>query len=308
MLKRQIKNQSRCRKQRVMNNVTYSIESTVKDNRFKMTWPEESETYWNEVETLAAVRDPSEHFKIDRVAERIPLYAGRMTSFDAVYLDDVIQYVNACAPTTRDTICSALRERKDGHTQESWEANVFSPTQHLRDVSVWTIKSFHHWLTFHQLSKRNINTYKRIVEVGAGIGESARVLFDVAGFKGEYTILDLPSIIKFSKKNLSTVALKDSVVKFCTELDDVGVADEDTLLFSTWGLSEIQLDYRYKILDRMKAADIFVAFQSIIFGINNNNFFLKEYPSKYRKNIRVRNIVNHTVDKGNFYMYGSKYE
>lgn len=291
-----------------MSNASYTTETILNKHVFTKTWPEESNEYWNQVETLASDIEPSVNFKTDYVAERVPLYAGRMTSFDAVYLDDVIQYVNACSPPTRDIICKALEERTDGHTQESWEANVFSPTQHLRNVSVWTIKSFHHWLTFHQLSRRNINTYKRIVEVGAGIGESARVLFDVSGFEGEYTILDLPSIIKYSQKNLSTANTKKSKLKFCTELDDVDVADGDTLLLSTWGLSEIQLDYRNKILGKMRKADIFVAFQSIIFGINNNNFFLKEYPSKYQKNIRVRNIVNHTVDKGNFYMYGCSYD
>lgn len=270
-------------------------------------WPEETEKYWQDVDDIAASTDPSESFKVDHISQRVPLFASRMTSFDAVYLDDVIQYVEGSSPPARDIICNALRERKDGHTQASWESSVFSPTQHLRDVSVWTIKSFHHWMVFHQLSKRSIHTYDRIVEVGAGLGESARVLFDVTGFKGEYTILDLPSIIKFSQKNLLTANLTDRTLQFATSLDDIASADNNTLLFSTWGLSEINLTYRRQIIEKLREADIFVAFQSIIFDINNNNFFMKEYPTRYRKNIRVRNITNHTVDRGNFYMYGCGY-
>lgn len=270
-------------------------------------WPHESETYWREVEDIASSMFPSSTFKTDKVVEKIPLHATRMTSFDAIYLDDVIKYTEECSPEKRNHICHVLQEQTIGHTRTSWEASVFSPTQHLQDVSVWTIKSFHHWLTLQQISKRSISSYKRIVEVGAGIGESARVLLDLNYFSGEYTILDLPPIIKFSQKNLSNMKPGDYILKFATSLDDVDPGDEDTLLFSTWGLSEINMEDRIKIMDKMSRADLFAAFQSIIFGINNNNFFLREYPSRYKKNIRVRNIVNHTVDKGNFYVYGSNY-
>lgn len=260
-------------------------------------WPIESPQFWAEVEQLVKDAPPSETFKTDWVARKVPLYSWKMMSYDVVYLQDIINYLNSMNVPSKK-ICAALKERMHGHNEETWQNHVFSPTPHLKDVSVWTIKSFHHWLTLKQmLGHRLLSSYDHIIEIGAGMGESARVLFDTFGFKDKrYTIVDLPPIMEYSKKNL-----QDYSVEFATNIRDVEMTGK-TLVFSTWGLSEIPLDVRSEMMDHCANADLFVAFQSRIFDIDNRDYFCRQYPSKYRKSITLRHIPLHTVDGGNFYM------
>lgn len=260
-------------------------------------WPAESPSFWAEVERIAQEAPPSDTFKTDWISRKVPLYSWKMMSYDAIYLQDVIHYLNSSNVSTKK-ICSALKEREIGHNRETWENHVFTPTKQLKDVSVWTIKSFHHWLTLKQmLTHRLLSSYDHIVEIGAGVGESARVLHDTFGFSDKrYTIVDLPPIIEFSKRNLL-----DYPVQFATNIEDVNV-NRNTLVFSTWGLSEIPLDVRQRMMDHCKKADLFVAFQAKIFDIDNRDYFCRQYPSKYNKSINLKHIPLHNVDGGNFYM------
>lgn len=260
-------------------------------------WPLESPTFWDEVQQIVADSPPSDTFKTDWVVRKVPLYSWKMMSYDVVYLQDVISYLG-CATIPSKRICAALKERELGHDPETYAHHVFSPTKQLKNVSVWTIKSFHHWLSLRQmLGHRLLSSYDHIVEVGAGMGESARVLHDAFGFNDtRYTIVDLPPILQYSKKNLEGYP-----VEFTTNIRDVEI-DSNTLVFSTWGLSEVPLDLRTEIMDHCKDGDLFVAFQSKIFDIDNRDYFCRHYPTTYGKSISLKQIPQHNVDGGNFYM------
>lgn len=260
-------------------------------------WPIESPSFWDDVERIVKDSPPSETFKTDWVARKVPLYSWKMMSYDVIYLQDVISYLSSSNVSSKK-ICAALKEREIGHNQDTWENHVFSPTKYLKDVSVWTIKSFHHWLILKSmLGHRLLSSYDHIVEIGAGMGESARVLHDTFGFNGKrYTIVDLPPIMEYSKKNL-----QEYPVEFTTNIEDIEIT-KNTLIFSTWGLSEISLDVRNKMMDHCRNADMFIAFQAKIFDIDNRDYFCRHYPSKYRKSIALKQIPLHHVDGGNFYM------
>ena len=257
----------------------------------------ETPEYWSQVSQIAEMEPPSENFKFDWIARKVPLYARRPTAFDVVYLQDVATHFDGLGLLTSNKIAKALKEPMRGHTPETYADAVFSPTRRLRDVSVWTIKSFHHWLTLKHMSGRNVNKFDHIVEIGAGIGESARMAFDAFGYKGKYTIVDLPNIIPFSQKNLEGYN-----VNFTTDYTSV-VPTKNTLLFSTWGLSEIELTLREQMMDHIDPAFMFIAFQGMIFGIDNREYFIKKYPTKYEKSIAVKHIPLHHVDGGNFYLW-----
>ena len=260
-------------------------------------WPSETTSFWNEVESIVEKSPPSDTFKTDWVVRSVPLYSWKMMSYDTVYLADVINYLQMSNGHTKK-ICSALRERERGHNQETWENHVFTPTKHLKDVSVWTIKCFHHWMTLkNMLGHRLLSSYTHIIEVGGGMGESARVLYDTYGFENKrYTIVDLPSISNYAKRNLEGYP-----VEFTSDVTTLPI-DRNTLVFSTWGLSEISLDLRKQILDHCRKADLFVTFQAKIFDIDNRDYFCRKYPSMYNKSITLREIPLHTIDGGNFYM------
>ena len=262
-------------------------------------WPAETPEYWKEVTKIVDQNPPSDTFKTDWVSKKVPLYSKKMTSFDVIYLSEVLEFFENAPADAQDRYAQALRERFIGHDADTYADSVFSPSRELDKVSVWTIKSFHHWMTLQKLAgPRPFERYDHIIELGAGIGESARMVYDAFGFKGKYTIVDLPAIAQFSKKNLEGY----SQIEFATDLNDI-VPVGKVLAFSTWGLSETELDFREKFFDAVGRCDVFVAFQSQIFGIDNRDYFVKYLPTRYNKNIRLRNIPMHTIDGGNFYMF-----
>ena len=258
-------------------------------------WPPETPKYWEEVSQIVQANPPSDSFKTDWVAKRVPLYSKKMTSFDVVYLADVMEYFNK--QSAPHTLRDALREPFVGHTPDTYADSVFSPSRDLDKISVWTVKSLHHWIALEKLTTAGkMHEYDHIIEVGAGIGETSRMLFDAFNYSGKYTIVDLPAIAQFSKKNLAGYP-----VDFA---DGINVkAHGRTLVISTWGLSETPLDFREQLFDNVGECDLFVAFQSKIFELDNREYFIKHYPTRYNKNIRISNIQNHTIDGGNFYLF-----
>lgn len=263
-------------------------------------WPLETPEYWKEVTKIVDQNPPSDTFKTDWVAKKVPLYSKKMTSFDVIYLSDVINYVTS-NPERKLQFCRALQERYVGHNPETYAESVFSPTRELDKISVWTVKSFHHWMTLEQMTaKHAIHQYDHIIELGGGIGESARMVYDAFNYAGKYTIVDLPAIAQFSKKNLQEYPQID----FATELSMIKPQGK-VLVFSTWGLSETELDFRNQFLDTVGRCDVFVAFQSQIFGTDNREYFVKYLPTRYNKNIQIRNIPLHTIDGGNFYLFAN---
>lgn len=260
-------------------------------------WPAELPDYWERVSEIVNSNPPSDTYKTDWVARKVPLYSWKMMSFDVLYLQDVIEYIKGCGGKSADRMCRALRERYEGHDPDTYATHCFSPTKQLDKVSTWTIKSFHHWLTLREMLAHNLLTkYDHIVEIGAGMGESARVLHDTFGIPGKYTIVDLPPILQYSQKNLQGYP-----IEFTTNFKDVEVTGK-TLVFSTWGLSEIPLDLREEMMDHFRDCDLFVAFQARIFDVDNRDYFCRHYPTKYNKDISIRQIPLHHVDGGNFYM------
>jgi hypothetical protein len=264
-------------------------------------WPAETPEYWREVTEIINQNPPSDTFKTDWVVRKVPLYSKKMTSFDVIYLSDVLDFYDGSSAAAQSSYSQALQERHIGHNSETYADSVFSPSVRLTNLSVWTVKSFHHWMTLQKMAGSDVfQHYDHIIELGAGIGESARMVYDAFGYKGKYTIVDLPAVAQYSKKNLAEYPQVD----FATDLSDINPSGR-TLVFSTWGLSETELDFREKFFDAVGRCDIFVAFQAQIFGIDNRDYFVKYLPSKYLKNIRIRNIPMHTIDGGNFYMFAS---
>ena len=93
------------------------------------------------------------------------------------------------------------------------------------------------------------------------------------GFKGEYTIFDFPEVQKIQNYYLQN---QDINAKFATTPDDLGTYD---LVIATWSLSEIPIDYRDKIMEKIVGSDKWlVMYQAKIFGtINNEDYFRDKF-------------------------------
>lgn len=262
------------------------------------SWPDETPLFWQQVSDIARNNPITEHFKTDYIVRRVPLYSHKMTSYLLLQLQEIFDYVDQQDAATAARLKLALREREHGHDSKSYEMFTFTPRADMPNISAWTIKCFHHALTLERLSKKKIADYKHIIEVGAGVGEFCRILYDGFQYKGKYTIVDLPEIMKYADYNLVNYP-----IKFEKSIEKAVLHEEPTLLVGTWSLSEMGLSDRKAILDRCRQCDLFVAFQGIIFGEDNRAFFVKDYPTTYRKNIRLEHIPMHVADNGNFYMF-----
>jgi hypothetical protein len=262
------------------------------------SWPEETPLFWQQVTEIARNNPITEYFKTDYIVRRVPLYSHKMTSYLLLQMQEIFDYIDQQDSTTATRLKLALQERKHGHDEKSYELFTFAPRVDIPNVSAWTIKCFHHALTLEKLSRKKVTEYKHIMEVGAGAGELCRILFDAFQYKGKYTVVDLPEIMKYADYNLVNYP-----VKFEQDIKKAVVQDEPTLLIGTWSLSEMGLSERKVIFDHCKDCDLFVAFQGMIFGEDNRAFFVKDYPTSYKKSIRLEHIPMHLADNGNFYMF-----
>lgn len=90
-----------------------------------------------------------------------------------------------------------------------------------------------------------IQNYKSIVEVGAGYGNMCSVIHSL-GFKGKYTIFDFEEMHKLQRFYLERNGIYG--VNYVTEVDQLESAD---LVIGTWSISEIPLELREQILNKL---------------------------------------------------------
>jgi|SRR5271165_1126226 len=250
--------------------------------------------YWTTTRREMAEENNLLVFKNWRTVRSIPIYKDN--EFPMTYPVEVTYMLRRRNAEEIAHWKSILKEPFRGHTESSYkkaQLKVFNDT-----VSTsWTLKSAHHILTFEGLSKKSIKEYDQIVEFGAGIGETARLIIDF-GFKGEYFILDLPETGRISNYYLQGRA------KICDKLNDIP-RGKKTLFIGTWSLSEVPEDYKNEVVEYFKNSDFLIIFQNNIFGYDNYNYFTKIFPGKSNTEIKLRPIPWHKGAGGNFYIYAS---
>jgi len=166
----------------------------------------------------------------------------------------------------------AIREPIVGHTETSYS--------HIRkfinemECSTWTLKAANHLLQYEKLSGKSIYDYEQIVEFGAGIGETSRLIRDLE-YKGDLYIYDLPEISRISSYYLTQLGKKFINVGHYNEIPN----DKTTLFIATWSLSEVPFEYRNEIVEHFKNKDFLISFQNNL-GYNNWDYFNNVFPDK----------------------------
>ena len=197
----------------------------------------------------------------------------------------------------------SLGESKLGHISDHSHSIAMSLKFMNLDTSYWRMKTLHHVLTFEQQMHKSIIDYDHIVEFGAGIGETARMILD-RGFKGSYTILDLPQIGKISQY------YTEGKTKLVTDINDLETEDHDpdrSLFIATWSLSEVPESLRWKIAAKIKGYDQLITFQRNFwheYSIDNLAFFLGDWAYNTLTFQRYKDILFHTANNGNYYLIG----
>jgi len=135
-------------------------------------------------------------------------------------------------------------------------------TQRVQDIAHLLICGF---------TPEMLSGYESIVEIGAGYGNMCSVIHGM-GFKGKYTIVDIPELQPVHKHYLNK---QDIEPNFSFEDDNVSHAD---LVVSTWALSETPLDYRERLMPKIdQSKNWLILAQSKIFGWDHNEDYFKKF-------------------------------
>ncbi len=175
---------------------------------------------------------------------------------------------------------------RDPEIAEALQENWIGAPEHIRpelrvssdfDTSMQRVQDVAH-LCITGFAKL-LKDMRSVVEIGAGYGDMCSVVHSL-GFKGEYTIVDIPETQPIQAHYLGKQGITP---KWSFEDDNVSHAD---LVIATWSLSETPVEYRNILMPKIdKSKNWLILAQSEVFGykVNDdyfNNFFLDKNVDK----------------------------
>ena len=189
-------------------------------------------------------------------------------------------------------IAEALQENWIGIPQE--HAHMLAVTNDF-NTSMQRVQDIAH-LLISGFTKQNLSSYNSIVEIGAGYGDMCSVVHAM-GFKGKYTIVDIPETQPIHKYYLNKQGIYP---EFSFEDDNVTHAD---LVISTWALSETPVEYREQLMPKIKdSKNWLILAQSEVFGFSVNEGYFDTFFKD--KNVNKIPLVSDGLakwDGGNHY-------
>lgn len=122
----------------------------------------------------------------------------------------------------------------------------------------------------------NPKSYANIVELGAGIGDMADVVYKL-GFEGRYNIFDFPEVSRIQKWYHDQIGHTN--ITYTHDVNELDVAD---LCIATWSLTEMPFDLRDQLLDRIgKTKSWLIAYSENIFGYDNEKWIHEVFLGKH---------------------------
>lgn len=216
-------------------------------------WPTMRKVFEHDTATL-----PLSRFRLWASSHNVPLITtGRVArflgaAFDAAMKDERVAY--------------ALRENWIGIPEAQ---NQFLKVADDFDTSMQRVQDVAH-LAICGFTPEMLQGYKSIVEIGGGYGDMCSVVHDM-GFEGKYTIYDFPEVQNIQRYYLEKQGIE---ANFATDPSELEKAD---LVIATWSLSEIPIDFRETIMERIiDSKRWLIMYQAKIFGTINNEDYFKE--------------------------------
>ncbi|MDT8397311.1 MAG: putative sugar O-methyltransferase [Pseudomonadales bacterium] len=116
---------------------------------------------------------------------------------------------------------------------------------HDHSTSGSAINSAYHLITFSQFSQLDIANFDSIIEFGGGYGRLCQMAY-MLGFKGQYTIFDLPEVSAIQRYYLKSQGILTA--NCVSDLSQVQPLSEGRQLFiALWSFSETPVDFRKTI-------------------------------------------------------------
>jgi hypothetical protein len=178
------------------------------------------------------------------------------------------------------------------------------------------IRQVYHLKKFCDFSSININTIKKVIEIGGGYGCMARIFFKISQ-KIKYIIFDTFEVnllqYYYLKSNKLNVALekKKSKINLIYSVNELNNCvnnrnESKTLLIANWSLSEMPLKLRNKILKLIfKIPYIVISFQDKFENINNIKYFKKIRKRLDRKGYKT--LINSLEHYNNAFLNTNKH-
>ena len=119
----------------------------------------------------------------------------------------------------------------------------------------------------------DLHRMESIIELGAGIGEMADVIFQ-SHASPEYYIYDFPELLQLQKIHhdlLGPERIDPEKMNYCSEVEDL--PQDADLVIATFSITEMPYDLRKQILEQIgKAKNWLIMYSDTIFGYENNKW------------------------------------
>lgn len=264
-------------------------------------WPKESDPeFWPKVAELIddGIMEHCDLLKDWWLVRSVPFWYPSIGFVELNYLSALQHYYLAQRKAKRILWQKGLAEPMLGHTKETFEISLYNFGYDGIETGTWPLKNAHHIMKWEQHTKKELVDYDHIIEIGAGLGDMPRFCYDI-GFKGDYTILDLPATCKIQQAYLKN----QYPVRWVNNVEEI-IKQPNTLVIATWSLSEIPYKLRHEICLWLQEVDWLVTFQSEVMGLYNVGWFPRFFSSLTRTEVQFENIPFHNYQGGSFYCYG----
>jgi hypothetical protein len=189
-------------------------------------------------------------------------------------------------------LANALQENWIGIPQQY--QNVLRVSSDF-DTSMQRVQNMAHLLICN-FKPEDLSSYNSIVEIGAGYGDMCSLVHSL-GFKGKYTIVDIPEVWPIQQFYLNKQGIEPH---FSFEDDNVSHAD---LVIATWSLSETPIEYRDLLVPKIYNSKNWLILSLFnIFGNSfNEDYFNNMFSDKNVEKIPLISDGLSVWDGGNMY-------
>ncbi|TET09954.1 MAG: hypothetical protein E3J83_01170 [Candidatus Atribacteria bacterium] len=184
-----------------------------------------------------------------------------------------------------------------------------------RSTNSNTVHHAYHIAQLLKYANININKLSTVFEFGGGYGNMCRLFFNL-GFKGNYTIFDLPIFNELQRYYLSSLGLplaSDNLNNIKKTSNIILMSDTKNILddfcnkglfIGTWSISEVPVYFRKKIFKIIGNPDYFLlAYQNNFEEVDNVKYF-KSFCAEKKNYLWHDFEIEHL--KGNRYLIGEK--
>ena len=247
------------------------------------------ETFWSEMRQVFAhdfATLPKERFKVWASVWTVPFLSRTR------YIECLQVVLNKMSED--ELYREALKEPMIGITQEDlMYVGAFDnfPTTMNRVLVMAN-------LLFCGFTAEKLQKMDKIVELGAGIGDMADVIYKL-GFKGEYTIFDFPEIHNIQRWYHTKLGHKN--ISYVSNFEELNEAD---LCIATWSLTEMPLDLRDQIMHKIgNTKNYLIAYSNMIFNFDNHDYIMNNFLPRFNNHdIEIIDVPFMNWDGGTKYL------